>query len=165
MTNTINPPDASQNRVDMWQIPAGFDGVDDNTTEIQQYNYTNFISDDLESRTVESGRPLAPIREGGNVSATETLAPADQLVGHVDREDRLVDPQAAEDVLATANRVVDDAFAAMPEAQAERARQEHHRQANERAAVYGPRIEMLRDGVLNEGISQREGRDTYELAA
>lgn len=159
MTNTINQPDTGENRVDMWRFPAGFsDSVEANIVETQQRNYIDYMAvNDRESRAVESGQPLAPVREGNAVNQYETLPTSEQQVEYSDREGTQIEPSNADDVLARANQVVTEALQA-PEEHTVRLSQEHHRQANQQATEYGPRLEMLREQALRS-------RDSYDLAA
>lgn len=154
MINTINTSNPNQS-ADMWQYPPGTDEVAGDIAEMQQHHYVNAIAaSDTESQAVEGGKPLTPIREGG-ASASEIANSPEN--GAYNTSGEAVVPQAHEAVIATANQDVDAAFAAMPEAQAARLRQEHHNAANVQAGIYAPYVEQMRARVLNQ--------NDYELAA
>ncbi len=148
MTNIINTPNSNKSP-EMWQYPPGSDTVASQIEEAQQHNYAAFIAaPDVASMAVEQGMPLSPIREGA-VNAFESVPSPDTLVGYADRHGDAIDPQAAEAVLADAAQSVNEAFAAMPQAQQERLQQEHLQAANARAREFGPTVVMMRDGAYD----------------
>lgn len=157
MTNIINTAPNPQS-ADMWQYPVGIDKTAGDIAEMQQGNYADFLAaPDLESQAVEHGLPTTRIREGAaTVNNLEVVPASDQLIGYETQNGNVIDPQSAEAVLTSAAQVVNEAYAALPEAQQVQLHQEHQQAANTQAAVYAPYIEKMREHAL---------QDDFRLAA
>ncbi len=148
MSNIINTP--SNQSPEIWPYPVGA------LAEMQQSNYANYLTaPDPESQAVEHGLPTAPIREGA-VNNLEAVPQIDQLIGYETNDGRVIDPQSAEAVLASASHELHEVLETMPEAQQTRMRQEHERKARMQVGLYAPYIEKMREHAL---------KDDFELAA
>lgn len=159
MTNIINTPSSPTQSPEMWQYPVGIDNTADDIAELQQGRYADYLATpDPESQAVEQGLPTAPIREGA-VNNLEAIPSADQFPAYETRDGRPIDQQSAEAVLTTAAQGVNEAYAALPEAQQARLRQEHLQAANARAGVYGPMIVTMRHGAYDAQFLTKKDLD------